>query len=145
MEEADNVVVKVLRALEALPRGVHHKGEFVAALRGTGLAAAVVSWLMMSLKSVDGGYRFILEPEAMRALLTDYYAIDSWATLQAARDPDRLHFVRAGASPVVSPSERERLGRCPLRVHDIANAGHWLHVDSLPQLVGILAECLPES
>jgi hypothetical protein len=58
-----------------------------------------------------------------------------------------VHFVLGGKSSVVSASDQTRLQEVAARhpwvsVSVLPEAGHWLHVDQLPALVGVFAEGL---
>lgn len=138
---AGNSVVDVLRFLEQLPAGFDSRDDFIARSRAAGHADMLANWLAMNLEPAGDGYRFRLDPAAMRALLTDYYAADLWDVVAARADV--LHVVAAGRSDVVSAEDRARVTELGAQLHVLPNASHWLHIDSLPALLDLVAAELP--
>jgi pimeloyl-ACP methyl ester carboxylesterase len=107
----------------------------------------LAQWLAMNLDAApDGdGYVMRLDPAAMEALLRDYQALDAWPALTAG--PGTAHVIIAGASDVVSASDRARLealraAGAAVTVDEIPGASHWLHVDALDALLALVAGAL---
>lgn len=133
----DASVVAVLEALEQVGRRFESRDQFVAALEERGLATAVGQWLALNLVRDDGGFALGLELPAIRALLADYFATDTWARLEAG-DPivDVAIAGRASAldaGDLVRLDELERGGT--VRCHRFPEAGHWIHVDAQAALL----------
>ncbi len=140
------IAVGVLETLDALPERFASREAFVDAVRAAGHPVAVARWLAQNVEADPAGesaFRFALDLSAIRALITDHFAIDAWPIVERARA--RLRFVVAGRSPVVSPGERGRLaaiaatpgGRVSLDV--VEDVGHWLHVERPSSLLDLLA------
>ncbi len=126
----DNSVRAAWASLVALDRVWARREDFVAALVARGHAPAMAGWLAMNLGPTDGGLRLRLELDAIRALVTDYYAVDAWPAIEAATGA--IAMVVAEHGHTVSAADLARLEHAPVAVttHVIPGAGHWLHLDA---------------
>jgi esterase len=144
-QHAGSPTTEVLELLEALPASFDTRSSFVAELQQRGLSRAIASWLAMSVRRDDGGrQRLRLDLAVIRSLLTDHYRRDMWEALSAHRS-ERLHLVVAANSFVWRAGDRERLAgvaNARVRVHTLAEAGHWLHVDAPEALATLFTEQL---
>lgn len=140
----------VISALESLPPLVASRDAFTLHMRERGLSDALVAWLMMNLRPVDGGFAVRLDLAAIRAMLADYFSRDDWALVEQPSDT-RISMVVGGQSPAFSQSERERIAKAraanPARVglDVIAQSGHWVHVDAPDALFEIVVRELTAS
>lgn len=142
LTEPGNTVVEVLRFLEQLPARFDTRDDFLALARAAGHPDMLANWLAMNLEPAgDDAYRFRLDPAALRALLTDYYAADLWDVTRA--HATSLHVVAAGRSDVISAADRARITDLGAALHLLPDASHWLHIDSLPALLDLFAAELP--
>jgi pimeloyl-ACP methyl ester carboxylesterase len=139
--EPDNSVADVLRFIEDLPARFPSRAAFVARAEALGHHQMLANWLAMNLDPVGDEYVFRLDPAALRALLTDYYAVDSWDVVE--QHASVLRFVAAGRSSSVSPEDRARIVALGAGLDVLENASHWLHIDSLPALLDLVADGLP--
>ncbi|MND01469.1 hypothetical protein D3C83_204740 [compost metagenome] len=57
--------------------------------------------------------------------------------------PCDLHFVVAGRGSALSAADVSRLRGAPVGLHLLPDAGHWLHIDALAELVELVAADLP--
>jgi pimeloyl-ACP methyl ester carboxylesterase len=143
LDEPGNSVAAVLRALAALPPRMTGRDDFAARLAAAALDPAVTSWLGLNLEPADGGWRFRLDPGALRELLADHYATDVWYVVESPPCP--LRFAVAARGSALSADDQLRLRRLAgprLAVHEL-DSGHWLHVDALDALVDLVAADLP--
>jgi esterase len=137
----------VLEALESLPTAIPSRDAFAAHLRARGLNDALVAWLMMNLRAHGEGFALRLDLRAIRALLVDYFARDTWDALEAPGEA-RVTVVVGGRSPAFGPADRDRLERAtranPDRVSRVVidHAGHWVHVDAPDALHAIVRDAL---
>lgn len=142
--DGDNSVVRVLEQLERLPRTWARRDDFVAAMIAEGHDTMLAQWLAMSVvPDPHGTYTLRFDTAALRALLTDYYAIDLWdALLEPAAG--EVELVIADRSPVFTAADRARLAQVPAHVHvHHIDAGHWLHIAAPGPVVELLAAHLP--
>ncbi|MBK9072847.1 MAG: alpha/beta hydrolase [Myxococcales bacterium] len=148
VDDPSNTVQAVLAALGALPPTLPRRDDFIAALVAAGQTPALASWLAMNVvPEASGGYRLRLDLSQMRELLADYYRRDLWDAILA---PGRgeLHMVVAQRSPVVSEADRARLREAAaalphLGIHELPDAGHWLHIDQPRAVAELIASRLP--
>jgi pimeloyl-ACP methyl ester carboxylesterase len=145
LDEPDRAVPSVLRALEALPATFANRDAFVEALGARGIEVDVAQWLAMNLESNGGSARLRMDLVAVREMLADYYSRDLWHYVEDG--PGTACVIVAGRSHVFDAEDRERLadlaaGSEGVLGWTIAEAGHWVHVGALEQVVKLLAEHL---
>ncbi|MBL8682226.1 MAG: alpha/beta hydrolase [Myxococcales bacterium] len=140
----------VISALESLPPLIASREAFSTHMRERGLSDALVAWLMMNLRPVDGGFAVRLDLAAIRAMLADYFARDDWALVEQPTDT-RVAMVVGGQSAAFSQSERDRIAAAA-RAHPdrvaldvIERSGHWVHVDAPDELFEIVTRELNAS
>jgi len=143
--------LRIVRLLEEL-RGVFAKREdFVEALLARGLTRDLATWLAMNLERVPGeaaGYRFGIDVAAVRAMLDDYFLEDLWEIVEAPEGRMRVEMIVGERSTVLDAGDRARLAAAALRqparvrVHVVAGAGHWVHVDAPDATIALLVESL---
>ena len=87
-----------------------------------------------------------LDLDAIDSLMGDFDRQDYWPLLQAPPSDVALHVVLAGRTHVLEQSERARIAQLAqagaLQLHELPDAGHWLHVDDPQGLLRILANAL---
>lgn len=145
---------QVLAMLEGMPWPLPSRERFFELVAERGLSRPIAEWLAMQVRRVPSGsssaggaatdaVELRLELGAIRAMLEDYFSRDLWPVLEAASVPTLV--VLGGRSPIVQPSDRERLAdlerrNASVHVSVLEKAGHWLHVDDLDGLVdGLVA------
>jgi pimeloyl-ACP methyl ester carboxylesterase len=139
-----STVLRVLAFMERAPRVWAGREAFVAAVVADGHDTGLAQWLAMSLvPEAGGGVVLRFDVAALREMLTDYQATDLWDVLEAPGG--EVEVVVAERSPTVSAADRGRLAAAPphVRVHTIAGAGHWLHIDAPAAVVELFAAHLP--
>ena len=137
----EDTVLKVLGLLGELPH-FSTRRDFLHHMEQQGIARSVAQWLGKNLVATDGGVRFSLDPTALRALLDDYFLRDLLTVVSEETLADRIDFVLGEKSSAVSPGTIEELSALTdnyFRVHWIAGAGHWLHVDAPGALLELLS------
>lgn len=138
-----NSVRAAWESMAALDRTWARREDFVAALIARGHPAPMAGWLAMNLDTTAAGLRLRLDLPAIRALVTDYYAVDAWPAIDAARGA--IAMVVAERGDTVSAADLARLEHAPAAVttHVIPGVGHWLHLDApaavVVQVVAALA------
>lgn len=144
MKDPDHSVVSVLRVLESLPPDFESRAAFVAELQGRGFAKPIADWLAMNLVASVERYRFLLDVEALRDLLVDYFNADLWPVLETSSPPVR--FAIATNSTALSEEDKRRLETLERanRVKATRLQGsHWLHVDAFDALLKLVLSTLP--
>lgn len=142
MDDPANTVTGVLRMLGQLPETFDSRRAFVDAVKRYGFAESVGHFLAMNLERLGSVYRSRLDVAVMRALLSDYYALDAWSAVEAG--PGDVQFVVAGRSSSVSDEDRARLDRTfAVDTTIFEDSGHWVHVDAFETLLDLVASRLP--
>ncbi len=140
-------VERVLELLESMPARFSHRDEFVSEVKRQGFSEMLGAWLAMNLVPAGGGVELALDLGAIRSLLSDHMARDAWPEAEDEGAPGELHFVVGERSDALSAGDRERLASLaramPGRafVHRV-DAGHWLHVEALDDVVALLSSSL---
>ena len=94
----------------------------------------------MNLDRHGRGYEQALDLAAVRDLLADYYECDLWAAVET---PGDVRVVVAGESSAVSDADRERFRTSGAVTYTFARSGHWVHIEALDRLVGVVSAALP--
>jgi pimeloyl-ACP methyl ester carboxylesterase len=144
--DADDLISRVLIALERMPARFDSRGAFIASLESQGIPASIAQWLAKNVVRSEQGLVFGLKLQAIGALLADHDQSDLWPLVEAPPPGIQLSFVLGGRSRSVSSADRERLQALArqgvLELHVLPEAGHWLHADDPAGLLRILAERL---
>jgi pimeloyl-ACP methyl ester carboxylesterase len=140
----DRTTDRTFELLERLPERFATRSEFIEAVIAGGIDKSVAQWLATNLvETNDGGWRFGLALDRLRALLHDFGVIDLWPIVEAeAEAGTRVTLVLGGRSDAVFGQELERAQRLAASGHigleSIAGAGHWVHVDRPDALLSVL-------
>lgn len=143
-------VREVVQALLSHPGPFESRADAVAAIESEGMSTGLANWLATSLDKRTNGYEWRFEMPQIERLLDDYFSIDLWPYLES-RGPNvpnpasaiRYELLLAEKSDRWSGSMKERAagleGSPRVFVHELADAGHWVHVDNPDGLVEILS------
>ncbi len=138
----DRPTVKVLTLLSRLPREHESRAAFVTAVVEAGFERGLAQWLAMNVVPDGDVHRMRLDPDAMRSLLTSYFASDLWPAADRVASDHDMHFVLGADSTAVSEASKTRMKTLRAGYDEIAAAGHWLHVDAPDALLDIMARGL---
>lgn len=137
VHEVERVIADVRRVAVPVPS----REALVERLRALGHGDAVARWMTTNLRPVPGGFAWRFDLDAVEEMLADYAREDLWPYLA---DPGRrasVDVVRATRSDRWTSDVLERFADLGprVRLHTLAGAGHWLHVDDPRGLLAILA------
>jgi pimeloyl-ACP methyl ester carboxylesterase len=136
-------VLRVLRALRTETGPFESRAAAIAAITGHGLSSGLSNWLATNLDRRSDGYVWRLDVDAIEELMTDYFNEDLWPYLEASRGVPHHHLVVAERSDRWTGTMRERAARLPaeaaVSVQELADSGHWVHVDNPDGLLRIFA------
>lgn len=142
-------IQRVLEALRAIPVPLANRAALLPALTARGISAGVAEWLGTNLRLEAGGYRWRVDFDVIEEMVTDYFAADFWPLVSAPglEAPPSFHVVRGLQSDRMGSDDVARLealaeAGAPVAVHEIPEAGHWLHVDAPGPLGALLEEAL---
>lgn len=154
---ASHQVYQVMQALLNHPGPFASREQVVEDIKKEGLSSGLANWLATSIDRKADGFHWRFEMAPIVELLRDYFSLDYWPYLEqvASRDVEgqiRYDLLVAERSDRWSGSMKERAaalhadadeahcGR--VRVHTLADAGHWVHVDNPEGLLAILVKYL---
>jgi esterase len=126
---------QVLEVLCAAPAQASSRDEMRRGLLAGGLEPALADWLLMNVTpGTPARWRF--DREALAALHPRVNAEDLWPAVERRLAP--LRCVRGARSPYVPDDDARRMesAGCPV---ETVNAGHYVHVEALDQVVALLA------
>ena len=98
---------------------------------------------------MQGGVDWIFNLDGIAEMYASYEACNLWPEVETLPEGAKLNFVKAERSlHKWEPGEYERLRKADARaatlagnikVHDLANSGHWVHADNPKGLLEIMA------
>lgn len=103
------------------------------------LKPALADWLLMNLERSDGDFVWRIHREDLLKLHLQSRNVDLWPLVH----PQRVHCIYGGRSQFVTSHDVQRFSELHCSVHEIPNAGHFIHVDDLETLTAHLATVLP--
>jgi esterase len=140
-DESDSTS-RVLAALAAAPTRFPNRNAFTSALSAAGVEPALGQWLAKNLVREGEQLRFGLDLTGIALLLADYDRNDLWPLVEAPPPDIALCFAIGGRSNALSRADKERLralaARSVLELHELPEAGHWVHVDDPDGVLRVL-------
>ena len=132
----------VIAAVRSVPMPAADRNDVRDHLRAQGLSEPLIQWLLTSVRKDEQGWHWVWDLDAVDHMIRDYLALDLMGPLAAWSGP-RIELVRAGRSDRWLPSEIATLeslpDAAPVDLHELSNAGHWLHVDDPAGLLELMA------
>jgi pimeloyl-ACP methyl ester carboxylesterase len=133
---AGNTHTLVAEAFARVPALFRTREEARSALSEEGLSRPMVDWLLTNLIPAEGGFGWRVDRQALLDLRPAHNALDLWSVVE--RYGSRVRCIRGALSPYVSDEDAAHMERLGCKVQTIDDAGHFLHVDKLPELVAAL-------
>jgi pimeloyl-ACP methyl ester carboxylesterase len=134
----------ILALLDELPASFARKEDFLERVMRAGHSRMIAEWLAMNLERHGSEFRLRLDVSAVRAMVGDYFRLDLWAVIE--RSTARLDVLVGGRSGVWQPEDIQRFEALAAeqpgkrKLHVLAKAGHWLHVDDMEGLTAALTD-----
>lgn len=130
---------QVLEVLLRAPPRADSRGQLRQVLLADGLTPALADWLLMSVEPEPsgGGIHWKIDRASLDRFQRRVNPQDLWPLFEGASMP-RL-CVRGGRSPYVREADVARMRAAGARVETL-DAGHYVHVDALPDLLQLLTE-----
>jgi len=135
-ESARGGTRRVAELLAAAPERAAERSELRATLVEAGLSQGVTDWLMMNVERDGDGVRWRIDREWLLGFHRRVASDTFWDAVASRKVPVRC--IRGGRSPFVDEAEQAHFTRLDVEVVTLADAGHDLHVDALPELVDAL-------
>jgi esterase len=139
-------VPRVLSAIEQVPMPVSRRRVVQDLFVERGFSSSVAGWMTTNLRRGEDGYVWTFDLAGVRAMLRDYVSRD-YSNVHVSRSV-RIHHVRGGRSERWTAEACRRLGDLASqqrhwRLHELKDAGHWVHVDASEALLDLLELELP--
>eukprot|EP00814_Leptocylindrus_danicus_P021711 CAMPEP_0116038988 /NCGR_PEP_ID=MMETSP0321-20121206/23220_1 /TAXON_ID=163516 /ORGANISM="Leptocylindrus danicus var. danicus, Strain B650" /LENGTH=169 /DNA_ID=CAMNT_0003517975 /DNA_START=434 /DNA_END=943 /DNA_ORIENTATION=+ len=154
---AHGSVDKVISALSSMPQPIESKQYLMDHLCQKGIDPSICAWMTTNLErdpNVSSGFRFKFDLKIIHDILADFPRQDFIkilrdVSLSKEKIGSQMNIVRAGKNESwTNQILRELLEieeSCKaFRTHVLHNSGHWVHVDDLEGLLGIMHESLNE-
>lgn len=151
----------MLELLESLPRRFDSRNDLVEQLMERGQPKPLAQWMATNLVADDdaaaddaddadadnGAYRWRLDFDSIRELLTSFFETEAWDVVEAPPDGTEIHLVKAEDSRVLTGEPLERAERAAAKgkrtfVHRIAG-GHWVNAENPAAVESLLVQMLP--
>lgn len=126
----------VFRAFLAAPEQAADRHAMADHLRSHNIPEPLVQWLLLNLQRDDGGVSWKVNRDDLRRFSAEASAHSLWDTLGPH---GATVCIRGANSDFVSDTTAARLREHGCPVHDVPNAGHFVHADNLPALLDLLS------
>lgn len=127
---------RVAELLAAAPAQAAERSELREALVASGLSQGVSDWLMMNVERDGEGVRWRIDRAWLLAMHRRVQGDTFWETVTDRQVP--LRCIRGDRSPFVDAAEQAHFARLGVEVVTLADAGHEVHVEALPELLEAL-------
>ena len=142
----------IVDLLRELPDHFPDRESFLAWSQSRGVSRPTAMWLAMNVKPVPNTTRYVfrLDVPGIRAMLDDYFLVDSWNVVESPPAATRVHLVVGGRSSILDEADRARARACAERpgarttLDVIPDAGHWVHADAPDALRAVVLRHLDE-
>lgn len=131
-EGLQEVLETLLRAPATAPNRETMREFFTEA----GVAKGLADWVTMNLAVTVDGVQWRIDCQGLAAFNQRQFATDLWEAVRLLGP--RCTCVRGERSQFVSDADVARFLQLGARVHTLAGAGHFVHVDNQPALLQLL-------
>ena len=113
-----------------------------AYFRERGLGQGMTAWLLTNLRAGDGGFTWRFDRDALAALHDRTRNTDLWPLVDSTITDGGLpaRCIRGGRSGFVPDAEAQRMRAAGMDIATLVDAGHFVHVDALAELVTLLRD-----
>ena len=150
---ADASVANVVQVLNQVKIPINNKRMFGQDLiQEHKIDPAIAAWMATNLTKIDDGFDFTFDLNVVHSVLDDFPKqpfIQMIEDCISEKNSSNIHVVIAGKNKewtdeilneLQSVKENDKLGS--LKMHTLAKAGHWVHVDDLNGLMNIINQGL---
>ena len=141
-EPQNSEVGRIIDIVERIPSHPARRSDVSQHFLDGGLSSAVARWMATNLwRGDDGLLDWHFDPVVIRELLADYWATDAQPIAEDPPGEVRVHLVRAMESRRWTKRDLlwlDRVSHPRTFVHELKDAGHWLHVDSPDELMKLI-------
>ncbi len=134
-------VASVIAALRSVRVPTPERKDVADQLTTAGLSRRIADWMTTNLQRTRDGYRWVFDLDQIELLTDDYFRIDAVNLLQKRKGTPFTHLLRAENGERWTPeslARAEELSKDQVALHELPDAGHWVHADNLPGLLELL-------
>lgn len=131
----------LISTLQRVPLPVPNRQWLISHLEGAGFSRQVAAWAATNLAPLpSGGLGWGFDLAGISQMFRSYETADLWPLLATPADGVTVSFVKAERSTFRwGGSDEARIQALGHAVHELPNAGHWVHTDNPGGLFHILA------
>ncbi|EFN51872.1 hypothetical protein CHLNCDRAFT_27628 [Chlorella variabilis] len=133
----------LISTLQAVPLPVPSRHWLISHLEASGFSRTVAAWAATNLAPLAGGapgMTWAFDLPGIAQMFRSYESADLWPLLAAPADGVALSFVKAQRSTFRwGGGDEARIRALGHAVHELPDAGHWVHSDNPDGLFDILA------
>lgn len=135
-------LIHCLESIQPLP---HSKRELEHSLRKLNLSVNVASWLSSTARETKhSSLELGLDVDGVKALLDSYERADLWPVVEDPPEGSFIDFIIADSSLGTrwTSHDSARASSARARVHNVANASHWLHIEQPEAVLDCMHDAL---
>ena len=130
---------EVVDILRSLPDTAASRAEMIEHMESAGISGALTDWLAMNLQRSGDEYVWRIDREGLADFHRRTTIVDLWPLVEHSHSALR-RCIRGGRSSFVGDKDVLRLERAGCRVDTLPDAGHFLHVEALDDLLDVLVD-----
>ena len=142
-------VHSVIKAISSSPLPVSSKSDLSKTLKEEyNFNKTIAMWMASNLKPTGGGFEWVFDLDIANELLSNFANQQFHDMIEKVAAEQEVHLVMAGKNKEWTSNVVERLQNIPRNpierflMHKLDNAGHWVHVDALEELLGVMVQAL---
>lgn len=141
LKSASSQLDPVVRAFMDAPSSADSRTQMRTFFVERGISPALTDWLLMNLRRDGEGLVWKVDRAGLEAFRENASGEDLWPALQNAQEKGiPCQCIRGAESAFVSDEDTLRLQALGATVHTLENAGHFVHVDALQDLLDLLLQ-----
>ena len=145
----DPSVHSVIKAISSIPLPISSKTHLSKTMINEyGFNRTIGMWMASNLKPTDGGFEWIFDLDVANELLSNFANQNFHDMIEHVATEKEVHLVMAGRNKEWTEEIVANLQRIPrnpdemFQLHNLKNAGHWVHVDDLEGLLELMTNAL---
>lgn len=132
--------IDIIDMLDKISWPLTSRSHLIKTLIDQGVSQDIALWMSTNVMSDASGIRLIFVPGEIKAMLLDFMSLDGWPLITQI-DDIAIHLVKAELGGRLSDEDIHKylsLKKPKAFYHNLANAGHFLHIDNPDGLLAIM-------
>jgi pimeloyl-ACP methyl ester carboxylesterase len=130
-------VLNVIAILKEIPLPITSRQDLIRQLE-VRLSRPIAMWMTTNVRETPEGLRWAFNLPAVEEMLASYREASFKAMLRAPHPQTDYHFVRAVSGRGFAVPDAQNV-----YAHDLANSGHWVHIDNPSGILDLMRLSLP--